>query len=155
MFATQANLRALGFNMGTSSDGTISINTSLTNLTRTSINRSKYDLAAVAAHEIDEILGMGSGLNIPAQYGGYIMPQDLFRYSNTAGRRSYTSSSTALSYFSIDGANRIVQLNQNSSGDYIFHVEGHIFIVSVTDRHSTCRHPNNIRMNRLFKQIKS
>jgi hypothetical protein len=118
MFVAQANLRALGFNMGTSSDGTIGINTSLTNLNRTSINSSKYDLYAVVAHEIDEILGLGSGLNIPSQYGGYIMPQDLFRYGSTSGQRSYTTSSTALTYFSIDGTSHIVQFNQDSRGDY-------------------------------------
>ncbi len=117
MFVGQANLKALGFSVGSGSDGTIGLNTSLMNLTRTAISASKYDLYAVVAHEIDEILGLGSGLQLPAQYGGYIMPQDLFRYSSVNGQRSYTTSSTALSYFSIDGINRLVRFNQNAGGD--------------------------------------
>lgn len=118
IFVAQANLRALGYNPGTSSDGTISINTSLTNNTRTSISSSKYDLFAVVAHEIDEILGLGSGLNISKQYGGYIMPQDLFRYGSTSRQRSYSTSTSVASYFSIDGVNKIVRFNQNNGADY-------------------------------------
>lgn len=118
MFVGQANLKALGFAVGSGSDGTIGVNTSITNITRTSVNSSKYDLFAVVSHEIDEILGLGSGLNLPRSYGGYVMPEDLFRYGTASGQRSYTTSSTAVSYFSIDGVNRLVQFSQYPGADY-------------------------------------
>ena len=60
------------------------------NLDRTSIDFSKYDLFAVAAHEIDEVLGFGSALNNlnngdPTPTGP-VWTLDLFRYDqNGAG----------------------------------------------------------------------
>jgi hypothetical protein len=110
---TSANLRALGFsvNTGGQPDSIITLNTSLMNLDRTSINPTKYDLMAVASHEIDEALGTGSGLN-----GGNVRPEDLFRYSSP-GVRSYTTSSAATSYFSIDGGQtNLVNFNQVGNG---------------------------------------
>jgi hypothetical protein len=87
-----------------------------------------YSAGRVIQHEVDEVLGIGgagSTLNssstttTPAHYG----PMDLFRYSG-AGIPSYTNSSSATSYFSIDGGNtNIVNFNQNpgngqSGGDF-------------------------------------
>src|SRR5205807_2034567 len=63
---TDANLRALGLSGNPppgDPDGTVSLNTSIMNLSRSSINSSKYDLLAVTEHEIDEVLGFGSALN--------------------------------------------------------------------------------------------
>ena len=63
---TTANFRALGLSANPPAgnpDSTISLNTSIMNLDRTAINPGKYDLMAVAAHEIDEALGFGSALN--------------------------------------------------------------------------------------------
>jgi hypothetical protein len=47
MWVTSANGRALGFSTPASPDGIISINTSITNDDRTSIDPTKYDLKAV------------------------------------------------------------------------------------------------------------
>jgi hypothetical protein len=92
-------------------DSFIGLNLGLMNLDRTSIDLSKYDLEAVASHEIDEALGLGSGLN-----GGNVRPEDLFRYSAN-GVRSYTTSSAATSYFSVDGgATNLVSFNQSGGG---------------------------------------
>jgi hypothetical protein len=107
--------RALGFNANPPSgqpDSTVSLNMSLINITRTSINPSKYDLQAVVTHEMDEVLGASSGVN-----RANIFPVDLFRYT-AAGSRSYTTAGDD-AYFSIDGgATDLVRYNQNSGGDY-------------------------------------
>jgi len=118
MWLTTANGRALGLFGSASTDCTITWNTSIMNLNRTTIDPNKYDLKAVAQHEIDEGLGLGSGLNLPVAFPRLSRPQDLFRYS-AAGVRSYTTSSSATSYFSINGGTtNLVGFNQNSGGDY-------------------------------------
>src|SRR5262249_463124 len=56
--------RALGLKADTSSDATITLNTASCNLDRTSKqDPAKFDLQAVVAHEIDEVLGFGSALD--------------------------------------------------------------------------------------------
>lgn len=102
-------------------DGTVYLNTSLMNLSRPPTNADDYDLMAVASHEIDEVLGIGSalsGLNNgdPAPTGA-IPPFDLFRYDQN-GNRSFNTDSNALAYFSLDGATRLVQFNQYDFGDF-------------------------------------
>jgi hypothetical protein len=96
-----ANLHVLGFtglNSGLSGgyDGIIGLHTSQLNLSRASTDSTKGDLLSTACHEIDEILGMSSGLD--AQWPDPL-PQDLFRYSS-AGARSYTTNGDD-AYFSI------------------------------------------------------
>jgi hypothetical protein len=110
--------KALGLNITTTaSDGTISLNTSICNLDRTSVqDPTKYDLQAVTSHEIDEILGGGSALdgqiNGNAAPTGPIEPLDLFRYS-AAGTRSFDTLQATTSYFSIDGGTtNLVGYNQ-------------------------------------------
>lgn len=97
-----ANLRALGgayFPGSGSPDGTITLNTLLT--TPGTLGSSlQYSLLAVTEHEINEVLGLGSGLS--ASGVGTIFPEDLFRYS-APGVRSYTTTSGATAYFSVDG----------------------------------------------------
>jgi hypothetical protein len=114
--STLAHLRAMGFpNMNLPAgyyDSTISINFSLCNLDRVTINPSKYDLMAVAMHEMDEVLGTSSALSSETE----ARVADLFRYSSTGARNFTTSGDDA--YFSLDGVNRLVQYNQSSSGDY-------------------------------------
>ena len=131
--ATTALGRALGFNTpgvtvvnGQNYDGQISLNTAITNVSRTGAQSStKYDLQAVVEHEIDEVLGFNSDLDagFPANIVG---PSDFFRYSSN-GVRSFSKSSTVDSYFSIDGGQTAVDqaadgvgvhFEQSGNGDY-------------------------------------
>ena len=114
-----ANMHALGFS-GSSGlaggyDGIIGLNTAQLNLSRASTVSTKGDLLSTACHEIDEILGMSSGLDF-ASPDPNPLPQDLFRYSST-GARTYTTTGDD-AYFSIDGTNLLVRCNQSlASGD--------------------------------------
>jgi hypothetical protein len=108
-----ANLRALGIAASPPYDGDVYLNTSSMNLSRSSIDPSKYDLMAVAEHEMDEVLGFGSsldfGITVPS-------PEDLFRYTST-GSRTYTTSGDD-AYFSIDGATDLARFNQVNGDDH-------------------------------------
>ena len=117
-----ANLRALGFTGYTSGlaggvDGIIGLHTSQMNLSRASIDPNKYDLMATAEHEMDEVLGLCSGLDSSSSDP---FPEDLFRYT-TSGSRSYTTGGDN-AYFSLDGVTDLARFNQNtdgySGGDY-------------------------------------
>ncbi|MEI7823165.1 MAG: NF038122 family metalloprotease [Verrucomicrobiota bacterium] len=110
--------RTLGYANFGGSDGTISLNTSIMNISRTGTqNGSFYDLQAVAAHEIDEVLGVGGPGSALPTTGSSVGVLDLFRYS-AAGTRSF-STSTSPSYFSINGGvTNLVNFNQTGSGDY-------------------------------------
>jgi hypothetical protein len=117
------NGRALGFTGGWtgSPDGTISLNTSIMNLSRASINPSKYDLYAVTAHEIDEVLGLVSGLDglangDPAPTGD-ISVMDLYRYDQN-GNRSFNTTQSSQAWFSLDGKDLLVRYNQTAGGDF-------------------------------------
>jgi hypothetical protein len=111
--ATYPNLRALGFiaNPPGGSDSTISLNTSMMNLTRPPGDPSLYDLQSTVSHEIDEVLGTGSGVG-----GANIHPPDLFRYTS-AGARTFTTSGDN-AYFSLTGTNQLARYNQDGFGDY-------------------------------------
>jgi len=112
-----ANLRAVGLDLlnPPSVDGTVGLNTSITNLSRGGPqDSSKYDLMAVTEHEINEVLGLGSALPNPPF--STIFPEDLFRYGSGGGRNFTTSGDNA--YFSIDGTNDLARFNQDSRGDY-------------------------------------
>lgn len=117
IYATKANLQAVGYSVGATPDGfngTITLNTSIMNLSRSGPqNPALYDLKAVVQHEIDEVLGTSAGV------GGSLGPRpiDFFRYAS-AGIRNYTTSGDT-AYFSIDGGSTLlVQYNQSGSGDY-------------------------------------
>ncbi len=119
IYLTGANALALGFTGTIDSSGTIGLNLNLINSTRSSINPGKYDLLAIAEHEIDEILGLGSlvgnSLNLTSP-----MPEDLFRY-DSSGARTYTTVGDN-AYFSINGSTLLARFNQNAGpyfgGDY-------------------------------------
>jgi hypothetical protein len=119
-----ANSRALGFNLNPPSgqpDGTISLNTSLMNLSRNSIDPAKFDLMAVASHEIDETLGFASALNglangDPAPTGS-VSPLDLFRYDQN-GNRSTNTAINSQAFFSLDGTTQLARFNQDAGGDF-------------------------------------
>ena len=114
-----ADERAVGIANGASLDGTITLNTSIMNLSRIGPqDSSKYDLMAVASHEIDEVLGLGSALPDPQSLSGNPFPEDLFRYDNSGGR-SYTATTGAAANFSIDGTTILAPFhNTNDFADY-------------------------------------
>jgi hypothetical protein len=109
-----ATERAIGIANSTNPDGTITLNTSIMNLSRTGPqDPSKYDLMAVASHEIDEVLGLGSALGTP--FSANPFPEDLFRY-DSSGSRSFTTSTSATAFFSIDGTTDLAEFNNQQSG---------------------------------------
>lgn len=119
-----ANARALGFTESNSSDGTIGLNTSLCFTGHTTAVGGQYDLWAVAAHEIDEVLGSSSGV------GGSFQDTDLFRYDGS-GNRSFTTSTGSHAYLSVDGTTLIDEYNQfgrsgGDFGDWIHHSPGQV-----------------------------
>ena len=72
-----------------------------------------YDAQRSFEHEMDEVIGLGSRLNLS---GNDLRPQDLFSWSS-AGHRNTTSSGTR--YFSVNGgATNIVNFSQDQQGDF-------------------------------------
>jgi len=112
------NARALGLlGNSASSDSTISLNLSLMNFDRTSINPAKYDLKAVAQHEIDEVLGTVSDVG-GTGFFTRPTPADHTRFASS-GVFSFTTSTLATPYFSVDGGvTNLATYNQNGVGDY-------------------------------------
>jgi hypothetical protein len=105
-------------------DGRIALNIASCNVNpETDNNGSDYALFAVACHEIDEVLGGGGGgssLFVSTNFdpNGAVGVLDVFRYSSS-GVRSYTTNSSATSYFSIDGGvTSLAPFNQNDQGDF-------------------------------------
>jgi hypothetical protein len=73
-----------------------------------------FDAQRLIEHETDEVIGLGSHLNITGNSN--LRPQDLFSWSS-AGVRNLTSSGTR--YFSINsGSTNIVNFNQDPGGDF-------------------------------------
>jgi hypothetical protein len=128
---SSANGRAVGLNTPPLStvngvpgvfDGVLTLNSSQPfQFDRTGgIAPTNFDALRVIEHEIDEVLGLGSTLPGGVDFAGApaVSPEDLFRYS-APGTISFTNSSSASSYFSIDGGvTNIVGLNQDPAGDY-------------------------------------
>jgi len=112
---TTAQARLLGLNSYNGTDSTVSLKMSLMNLTRPPADLGKYDLQQVVEHEVDEVLGISSGLPDT----GIVWPIDLFRYSTNVGglSRTFTTSGDN-AYFSVDGTNLLARFNMDSGGDY-------------------------------------
>lgn len=121
VYLTDPDARALGYSGAippSGPDGIITLNTSICNLDRTSIDPSKYDLQSVAAHEIDEVLGFGSALNGLANGAptptGAIQIDDLWRFDQNSNR-SFNTNVATQAYFSIDGGKTdLAQFNQSA-----------------------------------------
>jgi hypothetical protein len=121
---TSANGRAVGLNtppvmfadgslgLGGPYDGIITINSAAAfKFTRPAVS-GMYDAQRLTEHEIDEVLGLGSSIDLRSDF----RPEDLFGWS-AAGVRSFTSSGSR--YLSIDaGTTSIVGLNQEEGGDF-------------------------------------
>jgi hypothetical protein len=118
-----ALIRALGLSGGSvASDCTISLNTSICNLDRTSVqDPTKYDLLAVTCHEIDEAIATGSALdnqNNGDPAPATIKADDLYRFDQT-GARSYDTALATQAFFSINGGTTtLARFNQSQNGDF-------------------------------------
>jgi Fibronectin type III domain len=94
-------------------DGIVTLNSAVPYQFTRPVSASNFDAQRSTEHEIDEVMGLGSRLNIS---GNDLRPQDLFSWSS-AGHRNITTSGTR--YFSINGGvTNIVNFNQDSSGDF-------------------------------------
>ena len=84
------------------------------------VSLDEYDAQSTIEHEIDEVLGLGSYLNLahpgPTPDPTYPQPQDLFSWE-ARGMRNITT--TGSRHFSIDsGSTNIVDFNQLACGDF-------------------------------------
>ena len=96
-------------------DGIVTLNSSYPfQFSRPTI-ASNFDAQRSTEHEIDEVMGLGSHLNLQPP-GTDLRPQDVFSWSSP-GVRNLTSSGTR--YFSMDsGSTNIVNFNQDPHGDF-------------------------------------
>src|SRR5947208_4963592 len=94
-------------------DGIVTLNSSSPFQFTRPPSSSNFDAQRSFEHEMDEVIGLGSHLNIT---GNDLRPQDLFSWSS-AGHRNTSSSGTR--YFSINGGfTNIVNFNQDPQGDF-------------------------------------
>ena len=121
LFVNTANARALGLTANVPVDSTLTFSNAIAFEYNGVPTSGTVDFMDVAAHELDEGLGIGSALtgladNAPNPSGGYA-PEDYFRYSGP-GTRLITTNPSAVVYFSYDGGKTLVaQFNQNYSAD--------------------------------------
>jgi uncharacterized protein (TIGR03437 family) len=116
VFITTADARTLGFAANVTVDTNITLSNSVTYEYTGKATPGAYDFMDVAAHELDEGLGIGSMLtglsNNAAIPSDYYEPEDYFRYS-AAGTRDITTNPNAVVYFSYDGGTtNVAQFNQ-------------------------------------------
>ena len=108
--STPGTMTAGGTIPGGTFDGIVTLNSAQA-LSFTRPANGNYDAQKVLQHEINEILGMGSYINIFPN----VRPADIFSWSSPGTRNLTTSGSR---YFSIDGGvSRIVDFNQDPMGD--------------------------------------
>jgi hypothetical protein len=94
-------------------DGIVTLNSAVPLQFSRPTSGSNFDAQRLTEHEIDEVMGLGSRLNIG---GSDLRPQDLFSWSSH-GVRNLSSSGTR--YFSINGGStNLVNFNQNPNGDF-------------------------------------
>ena len=106
----------------------ITFNLSQFNASRPGLNLDLYDLQSAAAHEIDEVLGIGGngstlyqpGATPPESLPTDVGPLDFFRYRDP-GANSFAYDPSVMTYFSIDGGNtKLVNFNQNGASNADF-----------------------------------
>jgi hypothetical protein len=96
-------------------DGIVTLNSAVPYQFTRPPSSGRFDAQRSTEHEIDEVIGLGSHLNLNPP-GTNLRPQDVFSWSS-AGVRNITSSGTR--YFSINGGRtNIVNFNQDPSGDF-------------------------------------
>ncbi|HJW38544.1 MAG TPA: NF038122 family metalloprotease [Candidatus Udaeobacter sp.] len=128
MTPASANGRAVGLNtppemfangtVGTGGpyDGIVTLNSVQPFRFTRPTTSGNFDAQRATEHEIDEVMGFGSHLNISGPDGDDLRPQDLFSWSSAGGRNT-TSSGTR--YFSVNsGSTNIINFNQNPNGDF-------------------------------------
>src|ERR1043166_7716985 len=94
-------------------DGIVTLNSSSPYQFTRPPSSSNFDAQRSFEHEMDEVIGLGSHLNVT---GTDLRPQDLFTWSSP-GQRNTTSSGAR--YFSINGGvTNIVNFNQDPQGDF-------------------------------------
>ena len=121
MVVNTANARALGLTANTAVDSTLTFSNAAVFEYDGVAASGAADFLDVAAHELDEGLGIGSALtgllnNASVPSGDYAA-EDYFRYS-AASTRDITTSPNAIVYFSYDGGNtNLAQFNQAYSAE--------------------------------------
>jgi hypothetical protein len=134
IYISSANARAIGFSqaspmlfadgsMGSGGlyDGIVTLNSDQPlQFTRNTnqVSSGNYDALRLAEHEIDEVLGLGSYLNLPQPNASVALrPQDLFSWLSP-GNRTVSPTATPR-YFSVDGgATNVVGFNQTKNLDF-------------------------------------
>jgi hypothetical protein len=127
MALSGAQIAMLGLGAASDSDAVININSIQNFAFSRPVSDTQYDLVGGLEHELNEVLGGGGGgstLNSIASscansfFCNKLGSLDLYRYS-APGVPSFSTSSTASAYFSIDGGRtNVVAFNQNPSGDF-------------------------------------
>jgi hypothetical protein len=116
IFLNTATARALGLTANTAVDSSLTFSNAVVFEYNGVASQGAIDFIDVAAHELDEGLGIGSALtgladNAAIPSDDYV-PEDYFRYS-AAGTRAITTNPNAVVYFSYDGGNtNVAQFNQ-------------------------------------------
>ena len=116
--AVELNTRPAMFENGTVGpngpfDGIVTLNSTAAFQFSRPPNGNNFDAQYFTEHEIDEVIGFGSYLNIP---GIPLRPQDLFSWSARAQRNI---AAAGIRYFSINrGITNIVNFNQNPNFEF-------------------------------------
>ena len=127
VIAASSNVRALGGNAppdvfangtvgpGGPYDGIVTLNSAMPYRFTRPVDGGSFDAQRATEHEIDELMGIGSHLNLSPP-GTDLRPEDVFNWGSP-GVRNLTSSGTR--YFSINGGNtNLVNFNQQPNSDF-------------------------------------
>jgi hypothetical protein len=94
-------------------DGIVTLNSAFPFQFTRPVSAGNFDAQRATEHEIDEVMGLGSLLNLG---GSDLRPQDLFSWSSPGIRNIALS---GMRYFSINGGiTAIVNFNQGPTGDF-------------------------------------